>query len=182
VTRLRWLRWTGTNYEQAAAFLGPELYSHVSFSHHQDGQSALHLCLPNRIVTVTPGEWITHPDQPAPPQPQEGTAMTPAEAAARAAARYGVHLAGDAAAAAAAVLACHDGVAESSEIVWPEAWERDKEPRQRRMALTLLEEVIDRGELPVERPQVHIREARDVPYGPTMEVRMSVRTRRPAAT
>jgi len=83
---------------------------------------------------------------------------------------------------AAAVLACHDGVAESSEIVWPEAWERDKEPRQRRMALTLLEEVIDRGELPVERPRVHIREARDVPYGPTMEVRMSVRTRRPAAT
>lgn len=108
--------------------------------------------------------------------------MTPAEAAAQAAARHGLYLTAQAASdIAAAVLAAHDAVVTVADILWPQIWESGKEDLQRFMILQLLGEVYGKGAVPIELPQVSTRVVPrpDLFLAPEdgVEVRVSVRVR-----
>ena len=53
-------RWDGADYDGLAAFLGEELYSHVSYSSPAPGTApaSAHICTIEGIVTAAPGDWI----------------------------------------------------------------------------------------------------------------------------
>ena len=54
------MQWDGRDYGTLAAFLGPEMYSHVSYSSPApyDAPSSVYLTTLEGIVTVPPGDWI----------------------------------------------------------------------------------------------------------------------------
>lgn len=53
-------RWDGRDYDALARFLGPEMYSHVSFSSPVPGETpaSVHIATLEGVMTASPGDWV----------------------------------------------------------------------------------------------------------------------------